>query len=84
MLRKLAILCVHTSPLAALGVEKAGDMNVYIREIAQEFGRQGLGVDIFTRRISSTQPDTDEQLGNNVRVIHVSAGPTRPLNPLET
>jgi D-inositol-3-phosphate glycosyltransferase len=77
------MLSVHTSPLAPLGGKKTGGMNVYIRELAAELGRQGITVDVFTRRISSDQPEIDLSLGENVRVIHIMAGGSQPLGPDE-
>lgn len=80
-LQRLAMLSVHTSPLAPPGGKKTGGMNVYVRELALEFGRRGIDVDIYTRRISSDQPDVDCSLAAHVRVVHVPAGPAVPLNP---
>lgn len=82
-LQRLAMLSVHTSPLAPLGGKKTGGMNVYVRQLAQELGRRGIEVDIYTRRSSTDQPDVDYALGDNVRVIHVQAGPIAPINPDE-
>lgn len=75
----LAMLSVHTSPLALPGSAKdAGGMNVYIREMALELSRSQWTVDIFTRR---TQPDQPEivALAPRVRVIHIEAGPAASL-----
>ncbi len=83
MIARLAIVCVHTSPLAALGGAKTGGMNVYVREIARELGRRGVLVDIFTRRSSPDQPEIDTRLGDGVRVVHVQAGPSVVLDPGE-
>ena len=47
MIRRLAILSVHTSPLAAMGGKKTGGMNVYIYYAAHELVNQGIQVDIF-------------------------------------
>jgi D-inositol-3-phosphate glycosyltransferase len=81
LLANLAMLSVHTSPLARLGGEKTGGMNVYIKELAQEIGSRGIQVDIFTRRSSPELPDIDRSLGSNVNVIHVPAGPQRVIGP---
>ncbi|MEQ8677895.1 MAG: glycosyltransferase [Aggregatilineales bacterium] len=78
---RIAIICVHTSPLAPLGGKKTGGMNVYVRELARQFGEAGIGVDIFTRRSSPELPEIDLSLGMNVRVIHVNCGPKVHLNP---
>lgn len=81
MIRRLAILSVHTSPLAPMGGKKTGGMNVYIRELAQELGSRGISVDIFTRRTSFDEPDVDHRIGENVRVIYLAAGPVAELKP---
>jgi D-inositol-3-phosphate glycosyltransferase len=77
-LQRIAMLSVHTSPLATLGGEKAGGMNVYVRDLGRELGKRGFEVDIFTRRQEKRTP-TVVPLGDTVRVIHVSAGPPIPL-----
>jgi len=80
-IKRLAMLSVHTSPLAPMGGKKTGGMNVYIRELAQELGSQGVAVDIFTRRSSPDEPQIDYAIGENVRVIYLKAGPIQPLPP---
>ncbi len=76
----VAMLCVHTSPLALPGSAKdAGGMNVYICELARELGRSGTTVDIFTRRTHPDQPEI-VFLGPRVRVIHIEAGPVAPVH----
>jgi D-inositol-3-phosphate glycosyltransferase len=72
---------LHTSPIAQLGrTRDAGGMNVYIRELSRELGRDGIYVDIFTRR---SQPDTPgvQQLSERVRLVTITAGPAEPLPP---
>lgn len=76
----VAMLSVHTSPLALPGSAKdAGGMNVYIRELARELGHSPFTIDIFTRR---TEPDQPEiiHLTPRVRVINISAGPAAPVD----
>src|SRR6185312_1096795 len=76
----VAMLSVHTSPLALPGSAKdAGGMNVYICELARELGRSGITVDIFTRRTHPDQPEI-VVLGPRVRVIHIEAGPVAPFH----
>jgi D-inositol-3-phosphate glycosyltransferase len=82
-IRRIAMLSVHTSPLAPLGGKKTGGMNVYIRELAREMGAQGIKVDVFTRRESASQSEVDLSLGENVRVIHVNAGALMPIDPMD-
>ncbi|MDM8520020.1 glycosyltransferase [Anaerolineales bacterium HSG6] len=79
MLKSIAMLSVHTSPIARLGGQETGGMNVYVRDISQEFGRQGINVDIYTRSQDPTLPRV-EALAHNVRVLQVKAGPEKPYN----
>src|SRR5258708_7972066 len=80
MSHAIAMLSVHTSPLAQPGsVKDAGGMNVYIRELARELGRTHLTIDIFTRRTQPDQP-TIVALAPRVRVVHIDAGPVAPLH----
>ncbi|HVU69492.1 MAG TPA: glycosyltransferase, partial [Ktedonobacteraceae bacterium] len=80
MSHAVAMLSVHTSPLALPGSAKdAGGMNVYIRELALEMGRSGITVDIFTRRTHPDQPAI-VVVGPRVRVIHIEAGPVAPVH----
>ena len=52
--RRVAVLSVHSSPLALPGVGDAGGMNVTIRAVAAELARMGVESDLYTR---STSPD---------------------------
>lgn len=74
----VAVLSVHTCPLAALGGKETGGMNVYVRQTARELGRMGVHVDVFTRSQNAAIPRIVE-LGPGARVIHLPAGPERPL-----
>ena len=49
-------------------------MSVYIRSLAQGLGRQGIQVDVFSRRHDSTDPFIVE-MGEGARLVHVEAGP---------
>lgn len=82
-MQRIAILSVHTSPIAPPGGKKVGGMNTYVREIAQEFAKRGITVDIFTRRTSPKNPAIDTSLGDDVNVIHVTAGRAAPLGTTE-
>ena len=77
--RRIAILSVHTCPLALLGGKKTGGMNVYVRDFSRELGRQGIQVDVFTRSQDDCQPRIKHDLGYGGRVIHIPAGPERPI-----
>lgn len=75
---RVAMISVHTSPLAALGGKDAGGMNVYVRELALELGRSGVLVDIFTRRSDPDVPEIRE-MAPGVRLVQVAAGASKTL-----
>jgi D-inositol-3-phosphate glycosyltransferase len=75
---RVAMISLHTSPLAMLGGKDAGGMNVYVREISKQLGRRDIQIDIFTRRDSPEAPET-APLARNVRVVHLTAGPAEPV-----
>jgi D-inositol-3-phosphate glycosyltransferase len=79
MCLRVAMVSLHTSPLAPLGRSReAGGMNVYIRELARHLGYQNIGVDIFTRR-SDRATATVQELSEHVRVVQLLAGPPESL-----
>ena len=59
----VAILSVHTCPLAALGGKQTGGMNVYVRQTARELGQMGVHVDVFTRSQNATIPRSSSWAG---------------------
>ncbi len=71
---RVAMLSVHTCPLAALGGKASGGMNVYVRDLSRALGRRGLIVDVFTRLQDPNVPSIGA-LGVNARVVHLKAGP---------
>ena len=71
---RVAMISMHTSPLATPGLGDAGGLNVYVAELARRLGERGLKVDVFTRRDSHDVPDIVE-VHEHTRVIHVTAGP---------
>lgn len=76
----IAMLSVHTCPLATLGGKETGGMNVYVRDLSQELARRGHHVDVYTRSQNPDIPRISQKLGAGVRVIHVPAGPERPYD----
>ncbi|MBK8901186.1 MAG: glycosyltransferase [Anaerolineaceae bacterium] len=62
-----------------LGGKKTGGMNVYVRDFSRELGRQGILVDVFTRSQDDCQPRIKHDLGFGGRVIHIPAGPEKPI-----
>jgi D-inositol-3-phosphate glycosyltransferase len=71
----VAMFSVHTSPLDSPGKTKdAGGMNVYMRELARELAERDQKIDIFTRWSNEHTPQII-QIAENLRVIHIQAGP---------
>ena len=75
---RIAMLSVHTCPLAALGGKETGGMNVYVRELARELSRMGVAVDVFTRSQNVEIPRV-VPLAERARVVHLPAGPQAPM-----
>jgi D-inositol-3-phosphate glycosyltransferase len=81
-MRRLAVLSLHTSPLAQPGTGDGGGMNVYVRELSSALARTGAMCDVFTRAWSDDLPSVVD-IEPGLRVHHISAGPPRPL-PMES
>jgi D-inositol-3-phosphate glycosyltransferase len=72
--RSLAVLSLHTSPLAQPGSGDSGGMNVYVRELVGALAQAGVASEVYVRRWSPELPDVvDVEPG--FRVVHVDAGP---------
>jgi D-inositol-3-phosphate glycosyltransferase len=77
-MRRLAVLSLHTSPLAQPGTGDGGGMNVYVRELSAALARRGVACDVFTRAWAEGLPAVvDVEPG--FRVHHVPAGPAHAL-----
>ncbi len=74
MIRRVALISEHASPLSVLGGVDSGGQNVYVGQLARHLAGRGYGVDVFTRRDSGRLPDIVDWT-HGVRVIHVPAGP---------
>ena len=76
--RRVAMLSLHTSPLAQPGTGDGGGMNVYVRSLAAALVRAGVECDLVTRADHpGAEPVVDARAG--VRVVHLDAGPRRPV-----
>jgi D-inositol-3-phosphate glycosyltransferase len=73
-MRRLAVLSMHTSPLAQPGTGDGGGMNVYVRELSSALARSGVACDVFTRA-SSDELAPSVLVEPGFRVHHVPAGP---------
>ena len=78
-LHRIAMVTVHTSPLAQPGEGDAGGMNVYVLEVARQLARRDIAVDLFTRTTSAAQPPVVE-VEPGVVVRHLAAGPYEGLS----
>ena len=79
-IRRVAMLSVHTCPLAMLGGKETGGMNVYVRDLSMELVRRGIAVDVFTRSQNPHLPHVMHRLGPLGRVIHIPTGPEEPYD----
>ncbi|MFN8072572.1 MAG: D-inositol-3-phosphate glycosyltransferase [Mycobacterium sp.] len=77
--RRVAVISVHTSPLAQPGTGDAGGMNVYVLQTALHMAARGVEVEIFTRATSSADPPT-VAVAPGVLVRNVVAGPFEGLD----
>ena len=78
-MHRIAMICVHSSPLATLGGKETGGMNVYVRELSRKLAQQGFQVDIFTRSQNENTPKIlSWQKG--VRIIYIKAGLEQPYH----
>ena len=75
---RLAVLSMHTSPLAQPGTGDGGGMNVYVRELASALARLGVACEVFTRADDPALPETIS-VEPGFRVHHVRAGPVTPV-----
>jgi D-inositol-3-phosphate glycosyltransferase len=78
LIRRVAFLSLHTSPMEQPGSGDAGGMNVYVRALAAALAETGVEVEIFTRSTSARQPAV-EHPSPGVCVHNVLAGPARKV-----
>jgi D-inositol-3-phosphate glycosyltransferase len=77
-MQRIAMLSVHTSPLAQPGTGDGGGMNVYVRALGSALARAGVAVDVLTRAEHPEQPPV-VVVEPGFRVLHVPAGPCAPV-----
>ncbi|HWE57893.1 MAG TPA: glycosyltransferase [Acidimicrobiales bacterium] len=76
---RIAILSMHTSPLAQPGTGDGGGMNVYVRELATALARSGVACEVFTRAEDQSAIHRVVSVEPGFRVHHVPAGPAGPV-----
>jgi D-inositol-3-phosphate glycosyltransferase len=78
---RLAMLSIHTSPIAPPGGDKTGGMNVYVLEISREMHRRAIEVDIYTRVSEPEELGQVIELAPGLRVIYLPAGEPAAIAP---
>lgn len=78
MTKRVALISVHECPLAASEGKERGGINVYTFELGKALGRAGWQVDMFTRMQDTVNPAL-VSVRENVRVIHLPAGPKKTI-----
>jgi glycosyltransferase involved in cell wall biosynthesis len=75
---RIALISEHASPLAAIAGVDAGGQNVHVAELAAALHRLGHRVTVYTRRDTAELPEV-MGTAHGFDVVHVPAGPARPL-----
>jgi D-inositol-3-phosphate glycosyltransferase len=75
---RLAIVSVHTSPLAQPGTGDGGGMNVYVRSLGRSLARAGVPCDVLAR-VEDPDLPRDVACEPGLFVRHLVAGPAAPL-----
>ncbi|MEY4371660.1 MAG: glycosyltransferase MshA [Actinomycetota bacterium] len=71
--QRVAMLSLHTSPLALPGQGDAGGMNVYVRELVSALAQAGLECTTYTRASRPGLPEV-VQVEPGHQVVHIDAG----------
>lgn len=80
--KRLAVISYHTCPLSDEADAEIGGLNVYVLSLSKALAKKGYVIDIYTRSQDATSPYVVE-VAQNLRVIHLPAGPEKPLNKKE-
>ncbi len=72
-MRRVAVLSLHTSPLAQPGVGDGGGMNVYVRELVSALAHAGVDCTTYTRATRTDAP-REIHVEPNHTVVHIPAG----------
>lgn len=75
---RIAMVSEHASPLAVVGGVDAGGQNVHVAELSAALARRGHDVVVYTRRDDPALPGR-VRFAPGVDVVHVDAGPARPI-----
>ena len=73
-MQRVAVISLHTSPLAQPGSGDSGGMNVYVRELVSALAQAGMECTTYTRASRPGLPEV-VQVEPGHRVVHIPAGP---------
>ena len=73
-MQRVAVISLHTSPLAQPGAGDSGGMNVYVRELVSALAQAGVDCTTYTRATRADMPEV-VQVEPGHRVVHLPAGP---------
>ena len=74
LMRRVAVISLHTSPLLQPGSGDSGGMNVYVREIVSSLSQAGIECTTYTRADRADLP-REVWVEPNHRVVYIEAGP---------
>jgi len=74
VVKRLAVISLHTSPLAQPGTGDSGGMNVYVRELVSSLAQAGIECTTYTRADRPGLPP-EILIEPGHRVVHIDAGP---------
>ncbi|NBU61175.1 MAG: D-inositol-3-phosphate glycosyltransferase, partial [Actinobacteria bacterium] len=72
-MQRVAVISMHTSPLAQPGVGDGGGMNVYVRELVSAMAQKDVHCTTYTRAWREGLPKIVEVEPNH-RIVHIEAG----------
>ncbi len=73
-MQRVAVLSLHTSPLAQPGTGDSGGMNVYVRELVSALAQAGVQCRVYVRRSDNESPER-VTVEPGFEVVNVPAGP---------
>src|SRR5680860_1677821 len=74
LMRRIAVISLHTSPLLQPGSGDSGGMNVYVREMVSSLSQAGVECTTYTRADRDDLPP-EVWVEPNHRVVYIQAGP---------
>jgi D-inositol-3-phosphate glycosyltransferase len=72
-MQRVAVISMHTSPLAQPGVGDGGGMNVYVRELVSAMAQKSMQCTTYTRAWREGLPKVVEVEPNH-KIVHIEAG----------